>query len=59
MLDPKLAHWDVAAIVPVIEAAGGRVSSWNGGDPLADPSLIASAGGLHDEVLELLHGKDS
>ncbi len=34
MLDPTLAHWDVAAIVPVVEAAGGMVTSWNGGDPL-------------------------
>jgi histidinol phosphatase-like enzyme (inositol monophosphatase family) len=51
MLDPKLAYWDVAAIVPVVEGAGGRVSSWSGGDPLAEPSLIATAGPLHDEVL--------
>jgi myo-inositol-1(or 4)-monophosphatase len=58
MLDPTLAHWDVAAIVPVVEAAGGRVSSWNGGDPLAELSLIASAGDLHDEVLRLLHGDE-
>jgi myo-inositol-1(or 4)-monophosphatase len=56
MLDPTLAHWDVAAIVPVIEAAGGMVSSWIGGDPLGELSLIASAGPLHDEVLEVLHG---
>lgn len=56
MLDPTLSHWDVAAIVPVVEAAGGVVSGWTGGDPLAEMSLIASAGGLHDEVLRLLHG---
>lgn len=57
MLDPTLAYWDVAAIVPVIEGAGGRVSSWTGDDPLATPSLIATAGGpLHDEVVRLLHG---
>ena len=55
MLDPTLAHWDVAAIVPVIESAGGVVTSWSGGDPLAELSLIASAGALHDEVLQLLH----
>ncbi len=56
MLDPVLAHWDVAAIVPVIEAAGGVVTSWTGGDPLDELSLIASAGRLHDEALRLLHG---
>ena len=54
MLDPTLAHWDVAAIVPVIESAGGVVTSWTGGDPLVELSLIASAGALHDEVLQLL-----
>ncbi len=56
MLDPTLAYWDVAAIVPVIEGAGGRVSSWTGGDPLATPSVIATAGPLHDAVLTTLHG---
>ena len=54
MLDPVLSYWDVAAIVPVIEGAGGRVTSWGGGDPLASPSLIATAGPLHDEVLAAL-----
>jgi fructose-1,6-bisphosphatase/inositol monophosphatase family enzyme len=56
MLDPQLAYWDVAAIVPVIEGAGGRVTNWLGGDPLREPSLIATAGPLHDTVLRLLHG---
>ncbi len=55
MLDPTLAYWDVAAIVPVVEGAGGRVTSWRGGDPLDDPSLLATAGSLHDELLRLVH----
>ena len=54
MLDPRLGYWDVAAIVPVVEGAGGVVSSWSGGDPLAEPSLIASAGALNPIALELL-----
>lgn len=54
MLDPSLAYWDVAAIVPVVEGAGGTVSGWSGGDPLARPSLIATAGPLHEEVLAVL-----
>jgi myo-inositol-1(or 4)-monophosphatase len=58
MLDPTLAYWDVAAIVPVVEAAGGRVTAWNGGDPLAQPSAIATAGPLHDEVLALLRANE-
>jgi myo-inositol-1(or 4)-monophosphatase len=58
MLDPTLAYWDVAAIVPVVEGAGGRVSSWSGGDPLAELTLIATAGSLHDEVLQLVRTAD-
>ncbi len=54
MLDPTLAYWDIAAIVPVIEGAGGRVTAWDGGDPLAAPSAIATAGPLHAEVLAAL-----
>ena len=54
MLDPVLSYWDVAAVVPVVEGAGGRVSSWRGGDPLREPSLIASSGALHEEILALL-----
>jgi fructose-1,6-bisphosphatase/inositol monophosphatase family enzyme len=46
----------VAAIVPVVEGAGGRVTSWSGGDPLAQPSLIATAGALHPAVLATLAG---
>lgn len=54
MLDPRLGYWDVAAILPVVEGAGGVVSSCSGGDPLGDLSLIASAGALHPIALSLL-----
>jgi len=56
MLDPTLSYWDVAAIVPVVEGAGGQVTAWDGGDPLARPSLVATGGPLHADVLEVLHG---
>lgn len=54
MLDPSLSYWDVAAIVPVVEGAGGRLTSWSGGNPLADLSLIATGGPLHEDVLRLV-----
>lgn len=50
MLDPKLSYWDVTAIVPVVEGAGGVVTSWSGGNPLVEPSLIASVRALHRTV---------
>jgi len=55
MLDPKLAYWDVAAVVPIVEGAGGRVTSWQGTDPFAEPSLIATAGPMHEVILRLLN----
>jgi len=42
--------WDILALVPVIEGAGGRVTSLDGGDPLQASDLLASDGGIHDEV---------
>jgi myo-inositol-1(or 4)-monophosphatase len=52
MLDPVLAYWDVAAVVPVAEGAGACLSSWRGGNPLQDLSLVATShGALHEEVL--------
>lgn len=54
MVDPQLAYWDVAAVVPAIEGAGGRVASLQGGDPLRDLSLIAGEAGVLDEALARL-----
>jgi histidinol phosphatase-like enzyme (inositol monophosphatase family) len=54
MLDPTLSYWDVAAVVPVIEGAGGQVTSWQGDNPLERLSLIATNGTLQDEVLRCL-----
>ncbi|HUN91830.1 MAG TPA: inositol monophosphatase family protein [Burkholderiaceae bacterium] len=56
MVDGALAYWDAAAIVPVVEGAGGRVSSVAGADPLRTQphSLVATAGAIHDDVVRLL-----
>lgn len=54
MLDPVLSPWDIMALVPVIEGAGGRITDWAGNDPVGSDSVIASAGRIHDEVLRLL-----
>jgi myo-inositol-1(or 4)-monophosphatase len=59
MLDPQLSYWDIAAVLPVVEGAGGRVSSWSGGDPLHECSLIASTGALHAEILDRLAGRSA
>jgi len=54
MVDPILNAWDIMALVPVIEGAGGRITDWAGRDPVGSDSAIATAGALHDEVVRLL-----
>ncbi|WP_051516530.1 inositol monophosphatase family protein [Herbaspirillum sp. RV1423] len=55
MLDPVLKIWDIMSIVPIIEGAGGRITDWQGNSPLDATSVVATAGGLHDEVLRALN----
>lgn len=54
MVDPVLSLWDVMALVPVIEGAGGHITDWKGGDPVGGDSIIASGGPLHEEVVRSL-----
>lgn len=53
-IDAALSHWDVAAVVPIVEEAGGRVSG-PGGDPVAaGRQVISSNGPLHEALLARL-----
>lgn len=49
-----LKPWDIAALVPVVREAGGRVTTVGGAEPLADDSILVSNGLLHDRALALL-----
>jgi len=56
---PNLANFDICALVPVVEGAGGVITDWRGGRlTLASKgAIVASANHrLHDEVLALLNG---
>jgi histidinol-phosphatase len=54
MLEPELRTWDWAAVQVVVEEAGGRMTSLDGG-PLEDHgSALASNGLLHDELVSML-----
>lgn len=52
--EPELNLWDMAALVPVVEEAGGRMTDWSGGPALQGSSALTSNGLLHDEVLRRL-----
>lgn len=51
----SLGAWDVAAGSLLVEEAGGRVTNPSGGPlDLASPSIVASNGAIHDELLAVL-----
>src|SRR5207248_8029048 len=55
MLDCGVHAWDLAALKPLIEEAGGRFTDWNGLPNIHSPTVIASNGALHNQVLEILN----
>jgi len=54
MIDPKLSPWDCAAIIPIIQEAGGRFTSWTGACNSNVPDGVATNGLLHQEVMAVL-----
>jgi histidinol-phosphatase len=54
MVEPTLAIWDVAALRPIVEEAGGRLSDPSG-DGWADGApCITTNGRLHEPVLDIV-----
>ncbi|OGO52093.1 MAG: histidinol-phosphatase [Chloroflexi bacterium RBG_16_68_14] len=54
MVDPVMHVWDCAALLPVIEEAGGVFTDWQGRRTIRRGNAVASNGLLHDQVLALL-----
>lgn len=48
-------EYDIAAVVPIVEEAGGQMTSFDGDETIAARSTLASNGVLHDDFLRLLH----
>ena len=54
MVEHGVHAWDVAALKPLVEEAGGRFTTWAGGHSIHEPDVVASNGKLHDDVLAIL-----
>ena len=52
--DSVMKLWDYAPVQLLVEEAGGRCTTYDGGDPAVDASFVATNGALHDEVVSLL-----
>ena len=55
VLEPDLKVHDIAAIIPIIERAGGRVTAWDGGSPANGGDILACGDpAMHEHVLKLI-----
>jgi myo-inositol-1(or 4)-monophosphatase len=55
VIEAGLQPYDIIPMIPVIEGAGGVVTSWDGGSPVQGGKVVASGDRrLHDRVLAVL-----
>ena len=53
--EPQLESYDMAALVPIVQEAGGLLTAFDGGSPIAGRSALTSNGLLHAEVVRLVN----
>ena len=54
VVDPVMAAWDAAALIPILQEAGGAFTDWKGQVRQDGGNGVGSNGGLHEEVLQIL-----
>ena len=55
VIEAGLKPYDIQALMPIIQSAGGIVSTWDGGDPQHGGSIVACGDKrLHAEILHFL-----
>ncbi len=50
-LEPELNAWDMAALVPIVEEAGGTITALDGSSPMVGGNAVSSNGLIHPAVL--------
>lgn len=56
VIEAGLQTYDVVALIPIVERAGGRMTTWDGRPATAGGRIVASGDpALHDKVLKLLN----
>jgi fructose-1,6-bisphosphatase/inositol monophosphatase family enzyme len=55
VIEAGLKPVDIVALIPIIEAAGGRVTSWTGGSAVHGGNVLATGDPkLHEKLLRML-----
>jgi histidinol-phosphatase len=55
-IDLTVSFWDMAAVLPIVEEAGGRFTDLSGAARADGGSAVSSNGAFHDEALALFGG---
>lgn len=53
-IDPQMNIWDAAALLPILEEAGGTFTDWDGRRSITSGNGVATNGLVFDELLPLL-----
>jgi histidinol phosphatase-like enzyme (inositol monophosphatase family) len=57
IIETDLKPYDIVALVPIIERAGGQVTTWTGADASSGGNIIATGDArLHEAALKLING---
>jgi len=54
MIDPELNAWDAAALVPILQEAGGHFIDWNGKASIYSGQGLSVSDAMKDTILEIL-----
>jgi histidinol-phosphatase len=56
-IDPIMSPWDIAALLVIVEEAGGRATTLSGERTIYGRSLVSTNARLHDRALAILGGR--
>lgn len=57
MLDPIMSAWDCAALLPILQEAGGTFTDWDGEATIYGGHAISTNGLLFDQVMEIVRAE--
>lgn len=58
MLDPIMSPWDCAALLPILQEAGGTFTDWQGTPTIYGNEGMATNGHVLDELLQLIEARE-
>jgi histidinol-phosphatase len=57
MVEHGVHPWDLGALIPIVEEAGGRMTAWDDRIDIEKPDVLASNGLLHEAALRIIRGE--